>query len=84
VGIVIIGGNYLLLERSPWNSLRDLFDFTVLIETPPGILRDRRVDRWETIGLPPPEVLRKVAGNDLPNGMVVIEESAEPDFRLTN
>jgi pantothenate kinase len=80
--VIIVEGNYLLLDREPWAALRGLFDISVRIRTPQGLLRRRLVDRWTSFGLPSEEIARKVEGNDLPNGEMVDTSSIAPDLWL--
>lgn len=82
VRIIVVEGNYLLLNRPPWSPLKDHFDMTVMIDASVETLRRRLTARWEGYHLPADEVLRKVEENDLPNGRFVISESVEADFRL--
>lgn len=79
---LIVEGNYLLLDRPPWRSLRGLFDLTVAIVVGEDILRQRLTDRWQGYGLPPEEIARKVETNDLPNGRFVMSHSVPADFVL--
>lgn len=80
VRVIVCEGNYLLLRRAPWDSLRPLFDATVMIEVPEEELRRRLRKRWEGYGLSEEEIAWKLDGNDLPNGRVVMAESAPADF----
>jgi pantothenate kinase len=80
--VIVAEGNYLLLERPPWNALRPLFDVTVMIEVPEAELRRRLRARWEGYGLSEEEIAWKLDGNDLPNGRVVMSESAAADFTI--
>jgi pantothenate kinase len=82
VRIIVVEGNYLLLARAPWNSLGPCFDVTVMIDVPEAVLRARLTARWQGYGLSPAEIDAKVDGNDLPNGRMVREGSADPDFVL--
>jgi pantothenate kinase len=84
VPVVIVEGNYLLLDRAPWSRLRPLFDVTVLVEVPEPVLRARLAARWRHFGLSDDEIASKLDGNDLPNGRVVMAESCGADFRLSN
>ncbi len=83
IPVIVCEGNYLLLRRAPWDSLRPLFDLTVLIDVPEEELRRRLTARWEHYKLSPNEVAWKLDGNDLPNGRMVVAESAEPDFVMS-
>ncbi|ETX16676.1 nucleoside triphosphate hydrolase [Roseivivax halodurans JCM 10272] len=82
VEIVLVEGNYLLLDERPWDRLAPLFDLTVLIDVPEDILRARLVERWTGHGLAEPEIHSKLEDNDLPNGRLVATRSRKPDIRL--
>lgn len=84
VPVVIVEGNYLLLDRDPWSSLRPLFDVAVLLDVPEPSLMARLEQRWRGYGLNPEEIRAKIAGNDLPNGRLVTEASRGEDFRIEN
>ncbi|MCB1492569.1 MAG: nucleoside/nucleotide kinase family protein [Rhodobiaceae bacterium] len=78
--LIVVEGNYLLLRTPPWDTLKPLFDVTVMIETDAETLRRRLTARWQGYDLPADEVRRKVEENDLPNGLTVIADSAEADY----
>lgn len=80
--IIIVEGNYLLLDYPGWNRLAAFFDITVMIRTPPRILRARLIQRWHNLGYSNEETQRKVEENDLPNGQTVINHSTPADFTL--
>jgi pantothenate kinase len=80
--VVIVEGNYLLLDSEPWAALRGLFDIAVRIKAPQGVLRRRLMDRWTSFGLPDEDIRSKVEGNDLPNGEMVDTSSIVPDLWL--
>ena len=80
--VVIVEGNYLLLDSEPWAALRGLFDIAVRIRAPQGLLRRRLVDRWKSFELPDDEIKRRVEGNDLPNGDLIETSSSAPDLWL--
>ena len=82
--IIVIEGNYLLLRRDPWSDLSRMFDVTVLIETPEEVLRERLTSRWRRYDLTPNQIGERLDGNDLPNGRLIMSESADPDFLLAN
>jgi pantothenate kinase len=77
---LIVEGNYLLLDRPGWSSLRALFDTTIMIAVPETELRQRLVERWKGYKLPPDEVAAKVEANDLPNGRLILSASAPAEF----
>lgn len=83
VRLLIVEGNYLLLNADPWSRLRPLFDLAVMIETPEETLRKRLVGRWRRYRLKPDEIKAKVDGNDLPNARLVAGFSGPADYVLT-
>lgn len=77
--VVIVEGNYLLLDEEPWTAL-PAFDLTVRLDVPEEELRRRLRRRWESYDLPEDEIRRRLEENDLPNGRRVTENSREPDM----
>lgn len=75
VPLVVVEGNYLLLDESPWRGLSSLFDVTAYLEIEERVLEQRLVDRWETHGLTPAQGREKIDGNDLPNARYVAANS---------
>jgi pantothenate kinase len=77
---LIVEGNYLLLDRPGWSSLREVFDTTIMIAVPEAVLRQRLVERWQSYRLPPDEIAAKVESNDLPNGRLIVSASVPAEF----
>jgi pantothenate kinase len=84
VPIIVCEGNWLLLDQSPWDRLRPMFDITVMVDVPEHILRARLRGRWERLGLSEPEIMAKLEENDLPNGRLVRDGSVAADWRIGN
>lgn len=63
--ILVVEGNYLLLDQAPWNGIR--YDMTLWIDVPESELRRRLLDRWARHGKSPSEAIAWIEGNDLPN-----------------
>ncbi|MEM9223490.1 MAG: nucleoside/nucleotide kinase family protein [Pseudomonadota bacterium] len=82
VQIVIVEGNYLLLDDPPWSSLGPHFDISAMIEVGEDELAERLTARWDDYDLPPEEVRRKVEENDLPNARFVMTRSRQPDVLI--
>lgn len=82
VRLILVEGNYLLLDEEPWRQLGALFDFTVLIEVDEDELERRLVRRWLDHGFAPDEALRKALSNDIPNARHVAARSRTPDLRF--
>lgn len=83
-GVIVVEGNWLLLNQSPWDRLRPMFDVTVLVEVPEHVLRARLRGRWERLGLNEAEIRAKLEENDLPNGRWVRDGSIPADHVIRN
>ena len=84
VPVIVVEGNWLLLDQSPWDRLRPMFDITVRVDVPEPVLRDRLRARWAGYGLTEAEIIAKLEENDLPNGRLVRDGSVAPDYLLKN
>lgn len=84
IPVIVVEGNWLLLNQSPWDRLRPMFDLTVMVDVPEPVLRARLRDRWVGFGLTEAEIIAKLEDNDLPNGRLVRDGSVTPDYRLAN
>lgn len=84
VEIVLVEGNYLLLNEAPWDSLYDLFDLTVMVDVPDAELRRRLAQRWVELGLDEAAIAAKIDENDMPNGLLVKASSRAADLVVEN
>ena len=71
--IVLIEGNYLLLDRPPWDRLARFFDRTLFVDVPMAELRRRLVERWRSYGRDPVASEAWIDSNDLPNAAMVAD-----------
>lgn len=78
--IILVEGNYLLLNRAPWSELRALFHFRILITASEEVLTRRLLARWRHYGRQDAESW--IMTNDLPNARTVLQDSAGEDLRL--
>jgi pantothenate kinase len=78
--IILVEGNYLLLDRAPWTALHPLFDFRILITASEALLTQRLVARWQHYGRTDAE--EWIRSNDLPNALTVIRESTGQDLLI--
>ena len=79
---IVVEGNYLLLKEERWAGLAGLFDYSIMLMPPHDVLEQRLVDRWRHFGLSEDAVETKVAGNDLPNGHLILAGSRTADLTL--
>lgn len=80
VRFVLVEGNYLLLNESPWYGIAPLLDVTVWLDAPMDELERRLVRRWVDHGLGMDEARDRAFGNDLPNARRVLASRREPDL----
>lgn len=81
--VLLIEGNYLLLQADNWPSLRQYFNLSATIEADEDTLRQRLMQRWLDLDFSIEAAREKVEGNDMLNAVRVINESAAPDYLLT-
>jgi pantothenate kinase len=84
VEIILVEGNYLLLDQAPWDSLHAFFDLTVMIDVPEAELRRRLGQRWVAHGLDAAAIAAKIDANDMPNGLLVKTASRAADLVVQN
>ncbi|ASY61570.1 Fructokinase [Sinorhizobium sojae CCBAU 05684] len=70
--IVLVEGNYLLLDEAPWTGLDGLFDFSVFIDPGIDVLEQRLLKRWHDHGYDDETARSKAMGNDIPNARRVL------------
>lgn len=80
--LIIVEGNYLLLDQPGWSDLAGCFGLSVFIDVAEATLRDRLAARWA--GMDADLARRKLEGNDLPNMRLVLEHGRSADLRLPN
>ena len=51
-----------------------------MVTAPEQVLWEGPADRWRRYDLAPEQIAAKVEENDLPNGRLVVTQSAEPEF----
>jgi pantothenate kinase len=65
--IILVEGNYLLLDEAPWSQLEPLFDFSIFVDVSREDLERRLLQRWDEHGKTPEEARAWIASNDMPN-----------------
>ncbi|MHC1550748.1 nucleoside/nucleotide kinase family protein [Phyllobacterium sp. K27] len=82
--ILLVEGNYLLLDQAPWDRLEPLFDLTVFLQVDQLELENRLVQRWLGFGYNVGSAQARALSNDMPNANLVLEHSRPADFILKN
>lgn len=78
--ILIVEGNYLLLNEAPWPDLAPLFDLTIWIDVPEAELDRRLLARWAHYGKTPDQARAWIDSNDMPNIRRVVAGSRPADL----
>jgi|TARA_B110000879_G_scaffold76150_1_gene106133 pantothenate kinase len=73
--IILVEGNYLLLNSDPWCSIRKLFDETWLLDIPIEVSNARVAKRHVATGLTEYQALKRVRQNDDINAKLIAKES---------
>jgi pantothenate kinase len=85
VSILLIEGNYVLLDDDEWRDiapLADLADFRVFIDTDLQVARERSAKRHVAAGIEKTleDGFRRVDANDFLNGVMIKEKLIQPDL----
>lgn len=81
--IVIIEGNYLLIDSDPWSIFQETIDYSVFINPPIGVLEKRLIERWKSYGFNFKDAENKANNNDLLNAHFILENSKCADVIIT-
>ncbi len=80
--IILVEGNYLLLDAEGWRDLKPQFDMSVFVTAPEQCLAERLLARWQGYGMSPQAIAQKLEGNDFPNMRLILQHSQPADYRL--
>ena len=80
--IVILEGNYLLLDMDGWRDLAVYADYTISVRADEEMLRERLIDRRMKTGVSRDESVRFVDFSDMPNVRMCLEHSLPADLQL--
>ena len=80
--IVLLEGNYLLLDEEGWRDLAAYADYTVSVSAGEELLRDRLIDRKIHTGVAEDAAVRFVDYSDMPNVRLCLAQSVPADLRL--
>ena len=78
--ILIVEGNYLLLDAAPWHEARPLYDLTVALDVPEAELERRLIRRWLDYGHDAAAAEARALSNDIPNARRVLRESVAAEI----
>ena len=81
--IVLVEGNYLLLNEPGWCGLGDMWALSVFLDVPLPTLEARLRERWTGLGMTAEEAELRAGANDIPNARRVVQNSRPGDLVLT-
>lgn len=80
--ILLVEGNYLLLDQPVWRDLRQYFDLSIFLDVPFATLEQRLIQRWLDHGADAEAAKKRALSNDIPNAQTVTQQSFPADFIL--
>jgi len=80
--VVLVEGNYLLLDEPAWRPVAGMLDLSVLLTVPVTELERRLIDRWLGFGLDRESAAKRARENDLANARLVMAQSSAADLVL--
>lgn len=80
--IVILEGNYLLLNIDNWNKLSEYADYTISISADENLLRDRLIERKMMTGVSLDKTIEFVDFSDMANVRLCLNNSKKADLQL--
>ena len=80
--IVILEGNYLLLNEPGWSELRNFADYTISVSAEEDFLRTRLIDRRIKTGVALEAATQFVDFSDMPNVRLCLQKTAAADLQL--
>ena len=81
--IVLLEGNYLLLDENGWRDLSGYADDTVSVRAEEEMLRDRLIERRMKTGVSRENSIRFVDFSDMPNVRLCLQKTMPADTQLS-
>ena len=82
--VVMVEGNYLLLDAPLWRDLCKYWDFSVFLDVEPSIIRKRLLQRWLDQRLSLDQAKKRLENNDLVDLEIVVRNSTIADLTFIN
>ncbi len=80
--ILLLEGNYLLLDEEDWRDLARYADYTISVRAEEELLRNRLIARRIKTGVEKNEAVRFVDYSDMPNVRLCLRKTLPADLRL--
>jgi pantothenate kinase len=79
---ILVEGNYLILNQEPWKKICSHWDFSIMLDVPQEIIEKRLLERWVANGFDASQAAFKIKNNDLPNAIIIKNNSLEANYYL--
>ena len=80
--VILIEGNYLLLDEPGWRGLKEYADYTISLSAGEAFLRERLIDRRTRTGVSREEAARFVDFSDMPNVRLCLQKTFPADLQI--
>ena len=80
--ILVVEGNYLLLDETGWRELQSYWDISVFLTADLSVIEQRLIDRWLSFGFSDQEAHQKAHLNDIPNAKRILDHALAADWVL--
>lgn len=80
IPLIIVEGNYLLINSDPWSKLKLFFDLKIFLNVSKDEIYKRLIERWKQFKIPENEINNKIHNNDLPNAEFINAKSNGADY----
>ena len=80
--IVILEGNYLLLDMEGWKDLKDNADYTISLSADEKLLRERLIERKMMTGVDRENTVKFVDFSDMANVRLCVNKTMKADLEL--
>ena len=80
--VVLLEGNYLLLDVDGWRELSEYADYTICLTADEELLRERLIERRTATGVSREEAEKFVDFSDMANVKLCLEKTKEADLEL--
>ena len=79
---ILVEGNYLILNQEQWKKISSYWDFSIMLDIPQEIIKKRLLERWAANGFDASQAVFKTKNNDLPNAIIIKNNSLEANYYL--
>lgn len=82
IPLIIVEGNYLLIDSHPWTKLKLFFDLKIFLNVSEDTIYKRLSERWKYFKIPKEEIDKKIHKNDLLNAQFIKNKSNGADYEI--